>query len=328
MIANMSRLFFFQECRRKVKFQYQDGLAPNLDAPPLILGGAAHEGLAEFLANRDPEKAVQLTEDSFRKRLEGAMILPEERPKLEQDIQIARRLVRLFCDNYSDSDMQVLWPEVEFCVSIPRTEHHCLFFHKVLHPDETSIGCSDPLCFQPIYFQGKTDAVVQWKGPIWLHEHKTTSYTGDIFYDRFFLDIQPTGYLYGIGKAMGVTPHGFILNVLKKPTKNKKDQLDVKIERETYLRTDEDLKEFEQDFIMIAQDYEEAFLRQRFYCNTKSCTAWNRRCYFWEACKNNGTINPDLYRQRDMDYVDSKYYELLGLPVPEKPSELKAVEEV
>lgn len=331
MITNLSRIDAFQKCRRYAYNWAQLGLMPQREAEPLILGGAAHEGLAEFLAHRDPNKAVALVETTYRERIKNEVILPEERPAIEQSIEVAKRLVRKFCDNYSDTEMQVIWPEVEFLVPLPNTNHHCWFFHQILYPHIPFEQCANQNlsfppanCWQPHYFRGKTDAVISWKGAIWLLEHKTTSYTGDIFYDRFWLDFQPTGYLYGIGKAMGTTPHGFVLNVLKKPTKNKRDQLDVGYEREFYLRTEEDLKRFEKQLIRQCDDYEKAFMMETFnpgeeycYMNTKSCTAWNRRCYYWANCKRNEPmIDGDEFRKRDPDYVDKTYYEILGLPVP------------
>lgn len=338
MISNISRITTFQECRTKAKYWSIDGLAPLRDADPLMLGGAVHEGLAEFLAARDPRKAVELVESSYRQRLESQIILPEERPAIEQSIEMGKRLVARFCAQYSSADMQVIWPEVEFTVPMPSSLHHCWFFHQILHPDIPFDKCPavykglpaarENQCMQPIYFQGKTDAVVSWKNAIWLLEHKTTSYTGDIFYDKFFLDFQPTGYLYGIGKAMGTTPHGFILNVLKKPTKNKKDQLDVGFESDYFLRSDEDLKRFEEQFILQAQDFEDAVIRDRMYMNTKSCTAWNRRCYYWNICKRHGQPSPDEFRQKDMDYVDLKYYEILGMVPPVHTKAAVVVDEV
>jgi hypothetical protein len=359
MITNISRQVFFQECRRKSYNWDELRLMPHREANPLIYGSAVHEGIAEFLAKRDPRAAVALTEFKFRERLATQVILPEERGELEQMIEQSRRMVAQFAQNYSESEMQVIWPEVEFCVPLPNTDHHCYFFHKLLFPNIPFDECKDygiptkagpywdpvldrPRCWQPHYFQGKTDAVVSWKNAIWLLEHKTTAYTGSIFYDRFFLDFQPTGYLYGIGKALGTTPHGFILNVLKKPTKTKKDQLDVGFEREYYLRSDEDLAEFESELIEQATDYENTFVRRSVhgitaatYKNTKSCTNWNRRCYFWESCKRHEPLSlepNEQYKRRPLDYVQKKYYEMLGIDPPaeqcEQDPNLNLIEEV
>jgi hypothetical protein len=261
------------------------------------------------------------------------MILPEERTTIEQQIELSKRMVDVFASNFSDHEMTVISPEVEFCVPMDKTLHHCKFFHDIRHPDipfkdcpavftgQFKDGVPSEGCMQPHYFRGKTDAVISWKGKIWLLEHKTTAMTGNIFYDKFMLDFQTTGYLYGIGKALGTRPHGFLLNVLKKPNKNAKDQLSVSFEREPYLRTDEDITRFEHEFIHHAEDYENAVVNNRFAMDgawNESCVKWNRRCYFWDVCKNHGRVVPEQFRQKEPDYVDEQYYKILGLTPPER----------
>jgi hypothetical protein len=337
MILNISRIKEFKQCSMKTKYHQIDGLEENSIAIPLMTGGAFHEGAAEFLAHRDVKQAVQTSEAKYRERLVGQMILPEERTTIEQQIELSKRMVDVFASNFSDHEMTVISPEVEFCVAMPGTEHHCWFFHQLLHPEDrqgsdysrlargimysNSSSCPDKRCIQPHYFRGKTDAVISWKGKIWLLEHKTTAMTGNIFYDKFMLDFQTTGYLYGIGKALGTRPHGFLLNVLKKPNKNAKDQLSVSFEREPYLRTDEDITRFEHEFIHHAEDYENAVVNNRFAMDgawNESCVKWNRRCYFWDVCKNHGRVVPEQFRQKEPDYVDEQYYKILGLTPPER----------
>ena len=324
MILNISRIKEFKQCSMKTKYHQIDGLEENSIAIPLMTGGAFHEGAAEFLAHRDVKQAVQTSEAKYRERLVGQMILPEERTTIEQQIELSKRMVDVFASNFSDHEMTVISPEVEFCVAMPGTEHHCYFFHKVFCPDRPfhPEGCfKDSPCWQPHYFRGKTDAVISWKGKIWLLEHKTTAMTGNIFYDKFMLDFQTTGYLYGIGKALGTRPHGFLLNVLKKPNKNAKDQLSVSFEREPYLRSDEDILRFEREFIHSAEDYEHAVTHNRWAMDgawNESCVKYNRRCYFWDVCKNHGRVVPEQFRQKEPDYVDEQYYKILGLTPPER----------
>ena len=330
MILNISRIKEFKQCSMKTKYHQIDGLEENSIAIPLMTGGAFHEGAAEFLAHRDVKQAVQTSEAKYRERLVGQMILPEERQTIEQQIELSKRMVDVFASNFSDHEMTVISPEVEFCVAMPGTEHHCWFFHDLVHPGEPFntdptkpwLNCQQTeLCWQPHYFRGKTDAVISWKGKIWLLEHKTTAMTGNIFYDKFMLDFQTTGYLYGIGKSLGTRPHGFLLNVLKKPNKNAKDQLSVSFEREPYLRTDEDILRFEKEFIHSAEDYENAVTQNRWTMDgawNESCVKYNRRCYFWDVCKNHGRIVPEQFRQKEPDYVDEQYYKILGLTPPER----------
>jgi len=333
VILNISRIKEFKQCSMKTKYHQINGLEENSIAIPLMTGGAFHEGAAEFLAHRDVKQAVQTSEAKYRERLVGQMILPEERQTIEQQIELSKRMVDVFASNFSDHEMMVISPEVEFCVAMDKTLHHCKFFHDILHPDipfkdcpavfmgQFKDGVPSEGCMQPHYFRGKTDAVISWKGKIWLLEHKTTAMTGNIFYDKFMLDFQTTGYLYGIGKALGTRPHGFLLNVLKKPNKNAKDQLSVSFEREPYLRSEEDISRFEQEFIHSAEDYEHAVTHNRWAMDgawNESCVKYNRRCYFWDVCKNHGRIVPEQFRQKEPDYVDEQYYKILGLTPPER----------
>lgn len=321
MILNISRIKEFKQCSMKTKYHQIDGLEENSIAIPLMTGGAFHEGAAKFLATRNVKESTQLAEAKYRERLIGQMILPEERATIEQQIELSKRMVDVFASNFSDHEMTVISPEVEFCVPMVGTDHHCIFFHKLLNPRVVPADCTHPQCIQPHYFRGKTDAVISWKGKIWLLEHKTTAMTGNIFYDKFMLDFQTTGYLYGIGKALGTRPHGFLLNVLKKPNKNAKDQLSVSFEREPYLRSDEDITRFEREFIHHAEDYEHAVINNRYAMDgawNESCVKWQRRCHFWDVCKNHDRVIPEQFREKEPDYVDAQYYTILGLTPPER----------
>lgn len=328
VISNISRMSNFLTCRTK-SFNWDElRLQTQRTHIALTTGGSFHEGAAKFFSTRSKAEAMKAAEENFRERIKDEIILPEERREIEQQIELSRRMTAIFCENYADDEMQVLQPEVKFRVALPNTHHHCLFFHRILFPDVPFKDCQlshSGGCFQPHYFQGKTDAVVSWKGKIWLLEHKTTAQSGQIFFDRFFLDFQPTGYLYGIGKATGVQPHGFILNVLKKPMKNAKDQLNVGFEREPYLRSEEDLLRFEKQFIRQCNDYESAFTERILtgdptatYMNTKSCTDYRRRCEYFNLCHNHiDGRESDEFIRRPSDYINQAYYEVLGLPIPE-----------
>lgn len=141
--------------------------------------------------------------------------------------------------------------------------------------------------------------------------------------------MQPTGYIYGIWKSIGLKPNGFIMEKVTKPRKNAADPFHITIEREPFLRSDTDLLEFERDFTGMLTDMEQAYISGNWYKNTASCFNWNRKCHFLDQCRRNHQIIEGEFRKRDQDYVDVKYYEILGLPVPtttptEEPRELDA----
>lgn len=353
MIINWSRISQFQECRRKAYNWDALRLSSWREADALLTGGGFHVGAAVLFATKDVHKAVEAAEQDMRARYDKQMILPEEKPAIEHGIEWTKRAVAKFAEHYEGQDVQVLWPEVAFCLPMPNSWHHCHFFHKhiygppapprddpaqvpacnewliasngeVLHKGHivqghfcTRCGEQLPKCFQPHYFKGKTDAVVQWLTKVWLFEHKTNSQAPEIFYKRYLLDAQATGYMYGIWKTLGVRPEGFILNVIQKPYKNAKDQLQVGFGREPYMRSSEDLDRFAGELVEQATDYERAFAAAdsgnpfAVYMNTKSCTNYNRQCYYMDYCQRGFVAIEGEFNERQQDYVEEEYGKLL-----------------
>lgn len=330
MIINISRASGFQECRQKAVYYAKDRIVPFTVTDPLLLGGAYHDGLAHYFATDDIVSAIFSAEAKYREGYarQEAFILPEERPLIERHVTWLTNSLAEFAKHYKGQDIQVIQPEVEFTVPLPGTEHHCHYFHQLAHPSIPFNKChyaTDPYggCYTPHYFRGKTDAVVNWQGRMWLFEHKTEARTGDGYFTKFLLDFQPTGYLYGIRASTGLRPAGFVLNIIKKPNAAfKGDPLSVVgFEREVYVRSDSDLERFEQQLGSLADDYEEAFFNPRkVYMNTKSCMNWNRKCDYHDICLSHGEYDTSRFQTRPTwDYVEKAYYEILGLPVPTEP---------
>jgi len=331
MIVNWSRLSNFGKCPERAwnwDELHLEAWAPQL---PLLQGGGFHEGVAQYFATHDIKQAQAAAEDHMRKELEGQMILPEERPEIERAIAWSKMAVGRFAEQYEGQPVQVLWPEVQFCVPMPNSEHCCWEFHKrfcgdVPYSEHASYGSAiqqqasteaKPLCWQPHYFRGKTDAVVQYLGGIWLFEHKTNSQQLEMFIKKYFLDAQVTGYLYGIWKSMGVLPSGFILNIIQKPHKNAKDQMQVGFAREPFQRCKEDLEAFALEFVTQANEYERAF-RDRHLGNefavvrrTTSCMDYSRQCPYFSKCQRHPKEALEgEFAQREPDYVEKAYQEL------------------
>lgn len=319
MIGNISRAAFFQQCRTKSYNMFTLGQEPLTPAEPLVIGGAYHKGAAVLTAKKDRDLAIQAAEVEYRERTKDAKLLPEEIAVVEKNIELTRRMIHSLADMYENDDWQVLQPEVEFCVPLPGTEHHCIYVHNILHPDadeESPLTCTDKRCIHPHYLRGKSDAVLSWQSMVWILERKTSGLLGDLFWNRWHLDVQPTSYMYGVQKSLGIRPNGFIIEKVTKPRKNAVDPFHITIEREPFLRTDADLLTFEREISQLFTDYERSYVEGTHYKNTASCFNWNRRCHFHDQCKRGGVVVPGEFRQREMDYVETKYYELLGLPVP------------
>lgn len=320
MIANWSRLNQFDDCARKAFNWDELRLSSWREADPLITGGGFHVGAATFFSTKNLEQAQQAVERDIRERLSTQLVLEEERPVIEQQIEWAKRAVATLADNYDEEEIRVLWPEVEFCEAMPNSVHHCFFAHRILHPDVPYADCQEIDCRIPHYFRGKTDAIVQWNTKVWLFEHKTNASKVDEFLAKFMLDGQTTGYIYGASKSLGVPIQGVIVNVLQKPYKNARDQLQVGFARDVFMRSNEDLTRFEREFVTKATDYETKFMQQVTGANafaitmsTNSCMKYSRKCYYHEFCQRGFDALPDEFRERDPDYVESAYRKILHL---------------
>lgn len=339
MIINMSRAAFFMQCRRKTYDMFHLGLDPHTTPEPLVIGGAYHVAVAHLVAQRDRAGALVLAEQHYRERIAGEHLLPEELRLAEQNIELTKRMVNAQADLYEHDDWTLLQPEVEFCVPLPGTEHHCHFAHEILQHAYPAIvpnyeQCNGAFsiegrtCIQPHRLKGRADGLIAWKGMVWIIERKTSALAGEFFWTQWQLGAQPTGYIYGAWKGAGIRPNGFILEKTTKPRKNSKDPFHIVIEREPFLRSDADLLEFERDISQIATDYERAYTEQAWYKNTASCTNWNRKCYYHDLCKRNQEQMPGEFRPRRKDYVDAEYYKLLDLPVPTEVTDVDQATEV
>lgn len=318
------------QCRRKTYDMYQLGLDPHTTPEPLVIGSAYHVAVAHLVAKKDRGGALALAEATYRERILGEHMLPEELQLAEQNIELTKRMVSAQADLYEHDDWTLLQPEVEFCVELPNTRHHCAFVHEILYPNHSPVDgnrpCTDAQCFVNHRLKGRADGLIAWKGMVWIIERKTSGMQQETFWTQWQLAAQPTGYIYGAWKGAGVRPNGFILEKTTKPRKNSKDPFHITIEREPFLRSDADLLEFERDISQIATDYERAYIENAWYKNTAACTNWNRKCYFHDLCKRNQEQIQGEFRPRRKDYVDAEYFKLLGLPVPEVSDDVKEAE--
>jgi hypothetical protein len=312
----------------------------------LVDGSAVHKGIAAGMATRDWNGALEEAMKQFAVDMTEATLLPEEEYLVSQHKAVVKRILEVYEEGYKTEKYQIVQPECEFLVELPGSEHNCIFLHwadknGVEHwtpptAEDVIAGVYSPhfgnsefhakscRCYQPHRFTGKTDAVVVWNGNIWLLEHKTTALSGAQFWNQWMLDIQPTGYIYGIWKSLGVRPSGFILNALIKPSEsqvagwnksrkhgdNKNIHDYIRYEREPFLRTTEDLERVEQQLIAVCNDWERAVVQgvsRGFYMSPVpgACVAYNRLCDFHGCCSAHDDENSlNSLSRREPDYVD------------------------
>lgn len=356
MIINISRMKTYLLCKEKAFNLYHRRLSTE---PTMNMSGgsAFHKGVALGLSTRDWQEAdreMRLT--LTQERLVSAP-LPEEQPLWEQYEELLRAMLALYRLNYEQEQYQVVQPECEFTVPLEGTEHNCIWLHhyelqsqerggpvpeveekwgapsaeaiteRRVWPPHVTPDPSCP-CWQPHRFTGRADAIVMWQGALWLLEHKTTSILGQQFWDEWLLNIQPTGYIWGVGKALGIQPRGFVINAIYRPSENQlrgwndrrksgpsKSIVDyIKFEREAFTRTQEDLDYFEQQTKWICDEWEERMISGRWpQSNVQgSCMLYNRLCDFHPSCISHASPESlEGFLVKDDDYVEEQTQQLL-----------------
>lgn len=363
MIINISRMKTSATCWRKAFNTYHRHLE-GARSMNLVDGSAFHAGVAYGMAKRDWAGARREARRNFDESLPAANILPEESFKVDTHWKIVERILEVFEENYAREEYQVIQPECQFEVALPDSMHNCIFMHwwdyeeakhcwgappadKILRGtvrDPHSypltsvkgnfimgIGRKEQCaCWQPHRFAGKTDNIVAWQNNIWLHDHKTTAIVGQQFWDQWLLDVQPTGYIYGIWKTLGIRPRGFVINALIKPSEAQvaaynnrrkngpaKEIADyISFERQAFLRTEEDLLRFERQARRRCDEWEWRVKNGYFDMEPipGSCISYNRLCDFHGCCTSHDQPSAlEALATREPDYVEQSLVQLTNL---------------
>lgn len=349
MIINVSRVKSWRLCKRKAFNQYHR----RLEAPRsmnLVDGGAFHAGVAAGRASHDWKHAREVANEMFAEDVKKSTLLPEQEYLIEEHRSLVEGMIGCFEQQYEHEQYQIIQPECEFDVELPNSHHNCIWLHHVVwnpeiqqhyeiwgppKPEDVISGnmysphktpAEDCSCYQPHRFVGKTDAVVSWNHNIWLDEYKTTSISGSQFWDQWQLDIQPTAYIYGIWKMLGVRPRGFLLNALRKPSEaqvagwNSKRKVGaptspkdyLSLEREAFFRSEDDLARVERLLLSTAMEWEEEMVTKRpepfpGVFSSTGCNTYNRKCEYWNCCCSHDQAGSlEALEARAPDYVDLK----------------------
>lgn len=357
MIINCSRAKTALHCWRKTFNNYHR----NLEGPRsmnLVDGGAFHEALAVGLAtptDHNWERALVEARVKFDEGVAASAIPEEQSYLVDQHWQVVRQMALLYKENFAAEDYTIIQPECLFDVPLPNTHHNDITLHwfeitddgvaerfgmptpeailskRVISPHclhDPSDADQQCFCWQPHRLVGKTDAVVRWKGNLWLLEHKTSAIKGAQFWDQWEIEIQPTTYIYGIWKALGIRPRGFVVDMIYKPSENQIATWNAKrvgsavrpltdymtYERQAFMRTEEDLTAVEAQYIDLCNEWEERILHGRFGMHNVQgiCKLYNRKCDYWMACiTHDDTHELAALGTRKPDYVVEKSLRLL-----------------
>lgn len=353
MIINSSRAQLALKCWKETFNRVHRQLG-GPKAFSLTDGAAMHRGIAYGLAKKDWAGALVAARESFDEDKKAIKALPEEEAYIfDNHWQLVEKMIDCYREGFEGETYQILQPECEFDVKLPGTEHNCVWMHHIqegvgevwgppnseailagiIHPAHRNsqslaerVKCP---CWQPHRLVGRTDGLALWNKALWLLEHKSSAISGENFWSNFRLTIQPTIYIYGIWKHLGLKPSGVLVNLITKPSEaqvanyNSKRKYGadktiadyVTYSREGFLRTDEDLLRVEQQMIDLCNEWEWRIVNGKFPMSNipQICTQYNRLCDFHGCCTSHDAAS-DLESLEKADpgyYVDVKLAALL-----------------
>jgi hypothetical protein len=172
-----------------------------------------------------------------------------------------------------------------------------------------------------IWIRGRLDNLSVYIGALWLVDYKTAGKMDPRDLLKYEMDIQLSTYIYGLSKqltqesvAAGGEPiriEGAIIDLLVKTAV-------PQFAREQYTRTEEELAEFEREFLEYANRIREQIARVRdggedwktvFPKNTEHCFRYGT-CPFRDLCLKDTPVRRALYNKRAADYVDDAQKDL------------------
>lgn len=352
MILNHTRFSSANLCWRKTFNQFHRRLAGSHSISRTD-GVAYHAGVAHALAKNDWSGGLAVARAAFDAEIAAAGdLLPFEQYAVQDNWEVTELMYKLYQENYDGMEMQMLQPECEFNVPLTTRHHFCIWKHWrhrstgeefwTPPPPEAILGGqvesphhidgnfnTNCACFDVHRIIGKIDGLWLWKHALWINDHKTTALAPDSFWPQWSLNYQPSIYMYGAQKALGILPKGFIINAIFKPSEaqvtswnNKrkhgppqsaKDYL--KYGREAFLRSTEDIERARREFAQKADEWEWRIVNGAFPLSPPpgpACRMYNKTCEFHQLCTNHDSEKElqNYAIKTDYDYVEKALFNI------------------
>lgn len=259
----------YQNCPRKFFIKYFGRIIPLFTAPPLIFGGAFHEGKAIFYTTKSARKALAFVKKDIIARKNEY----EYKDAFETALERCPILLEHWIDKHGESDLstyKILEVEKEIILKVPGTEG----FVITMRPD----------------------AVVQHRKSkeIYIMETKTSSFSVDLTVNGVYLGDQATQYWWGVEEKFGHRVDAVIPDVAYW-NKNAKNESNIACVRGDFVfRTQNDIAEYKRGVANVLNEiaqkasafktdsYEptDLFPRNTYYCN-----AYMKPCEYAEICR-------------------------------------------
>jgi hypothetical protein len=312
LALNQSGLKEYNQCQRRYGWRRLENLEPPTRRSAPEIGSAVHAALAAYHAGTPVDDSLKIAAEKLTERV-GPGTTFEDR-SLDESQDIAFRLLREYV--YHWSGRGELWAplnqEIQFLIEVRPG------WWKQTFDPYTEAAALPPT---GIFLRGRADNLSVLKGALFLVDYKTAARLDPRDLLKYSLDTQLSAYIYGLSKQLtedavreGGDPikiQGAIIDLL---VKTKIPQF----AREDFTRTDDELEEFEREFVEYGQRIQRQLARVAagedwktvFPKNTEDCFRYGT-CAFRDLCLKDTPTRRLAYVKRESDYVDEAQQELL-----------------
>lgn len=276
--TNQSRLQFYLDCHRKYWWRFEENLVPDRPEWALEVGKALHVGTAVINSGGDITTAVQLSTKAFRDAMPERLI-PGDVEIIEEHAQTIQRLLPAYIQHW---------------------KHDQTFKHLAVEvAGRVEIGSGTG-----VFLNFRVDSLAQAMRQLWIYDAKSMSKLDPRDLLKYEMDLQFTAYIYAVSKQLGTRVSGVLVDAL---VKTKIPQF----HREFFTRSDEELQEFEYEFVEMCQEIARGRARIQqgedpkvvFYKNTRECFRYGT-CAYRPLCLLDTPERRMAFISRKPDYVD------------------------
>ena len=277
---DFSMLNRFINCHRSFYYRHELNLAVHgRAAPPLVLGGAIHHGLAahhKLLMEHEPGYTFPYGKHSRTAKLN---YVEHIKPYLaSNDFPIT-------ADNSDGKRYALRGLEIleEYLKCYPREDFR-------VEEAELPVAVIMPYEYGgvegEIIYIGVVDAVIYWRGHYYALETKTASRIDRFYFSSFRLSFQVIGYINALRELKGIDVNRALINVIGVY----KSQF--RFERDRVIKMEDEIKSFQEQIISITREifWYRARVEQGeapesvWYQNPGHCFKWSRACQFHPLC--------------------------------------------
>jgi len=270
-------------CPRSAMFALIEGRTPP-SRPPLIFGGAHHNGLEAHYKGKSDDEIVQAMTAEFDPNISMDWRTPE----------LCLESMSDYIKKYKNETITPLLgqnnlPMVEIPFSIPigtvEINGHLQFPPRKLVKDYRGDIEEQQLYVRniTIFWTGKIDAFMKEGRSIWVMDHKTSSIKGNTYYDNFELSHQTIGYTWAAEQILGEPVQGFLLNLIinRKPTKSGTGR---EFDRRKYFYPRYRIDEWPHDTLAVIDDMIHRLMQGVFPPARAWCTGKYGKCPYFDVC--------------------------------------------